>query len=108
LGHFSWACKKGDSAWGMETEVGIPKGKQIFPLNYEAFIQKIFRRLKEMTDLYFDGELFIYPILFVSVVGMAITIERLFHLNRVRSVNRKMRDVLHPMLDKSATTIRRR
>jgi hypothetical protein len=61
-----------------------------------------------MTDFYFDGELLMYPILFVSVVGMAITIERLFHLNRVRSVNRKMRDVLHPMLDKGASAIRRR
>jgi hypothetical protein len=36
--------------------------------------------------------LFTYPILFVSVVGMAIAIESRFPLNRVRSVNRKMRD----------------
>jgi hypothetical protein len=44
-----------------------------------------------MTELYLDGGLFMYPILFVSMVGMAIMIERWFTLNRVRSVNRRMR-----------------
>ena len=55
-----------------------------------------------MTEFFFDGDggLLMWPILFVSVVGMAITIESLFPLNRVRSVNRMMRDVLHPMPDK--------
>ncbi len=60
-----------------------------------------------MTDYYLDGELFMYPILLVFVVGMAITIERWLHLNRVRSVNRKMRNVLHTMPDKGELTIRR-
>jgi biopolymer transport protein ExbB len=46
------------------------------------------------------GGLFMYPILIVFVAGMAITIERWLHLNRVRSVNQKMWDVLHPMLVK--------
>jgi biopolymer transport protein ExbB len=46
------------------------------------------------------GGLFMYPILLVFVVGMAITIERWFHLNHIRNVNRKMWGVLHPILDK--------
>ena len=41
-----------------------------------------------------------YPILFVFVAGMAITIERWFQLSRIRSVNRKIWDVLDPMLVK--------
>jgi biopolymer transport protein ExbB len=41
-----------------------------------------------------------YPILIVFVAGMVISVERWFQLNRVRSVNRKMWDILHPMLDK--------
>ncbi len=45
------------------------------------------------------GGLFMYPILIVLVVGLAIAFERWVQLNRVRSVNRKMWDVLHPMLD---------
>ena len=53
-----------------------------------------------MIEYFFDGGLFMYPILLVFLVGMAITIEHLFHWYRVRSVNRKMRNVLHPMLDK--------
>ncbi len=46
------------------------------------------------------GGLFMYPILLVFVAGIAIVFERWFQLNRVRSVNRKMWDVLHPMLAK--------
>ncbi len=46
------------------------------------------------------GGLFMYPILLVFVAGMAIVFERWVQLNRVRSVNRKMWDVLHPMLAK--------
>ena len=46
------------------------------------------------------GGLFMYPILFVFVTGMAITIERWFQLSRIRSVNRKIWDVLDPMLVK--------
>ena len=36
---------------------------------------------------FFDGGLFIYPILLKLVVGMAITIERWFPLNRVHSAS---------------------
>ena len=44
------------------------------------------------------GGLFMYPILFVFVVGMAITVERWFQLSHIRSVNRKIWNVLDPML----------
>ncbi|RKX38521.1 MAG: MotA/TolQ/ExbB proton channel family protein [Verrucomicrobia bacterium] len=44
------------------------------------------------------GGLFMYPILFVFAAGMAIAAERWFQLSRIRSVNRKMWNVLHPML----------
>jgi biopolymer transport protein ExbB len=41
-----------------------------------------------------------YPILLVFVAGMAITVERWFQLNRIRSVNRKMWNLLQPILAK--------
>jgi biopolymer transport protein ExbB len=44
------------------------------------------------------GGLFMYPILLVFVTGMAIVFERWVRLSRVRSVNRKVWNVLHPML----------
>ncbi len=47
-----------------------------------------------------EGGLFMYPILLVFIAGMAITVERWFQLNRIRSVNRKMWNVLHPVLAK--------
>jgi len=46
------------------------------------------------------GGLFMYPILFVFVAGMSITVERWFQLSRIRSVNRKIWNVLDPMLVK--------
>jgi biopolymer transport protein ExbB len=46
------------------------------------------------------GGLFMYPILFVFVAGLAITVERWFRLARTRRVNRKMWNVLHPVLTK--------
>jgi biopolymer transport protein ExbB len=46
------------------------------------------------------GGLFMYPILLVFVAGVAITVERWFQLSRVRSVNRKMWNVLHPIIVK--------
>jgi biopolymer transport protein ExbB len=53
-----------------------------------------------MVAFFQKGGLFMYPILLVFVAGMAITVERWFQLNRVRSVNRKVWNVLHPMLAK--------
>ncbi len=44
------------------------------------------------------GGLFMYPILLVFAVGMAIAVERWVQLNRIRSENRKMWNLLHPVL----------
>jgi biopolymer transport protein ExbB len=41
-----------------------------------------------------------YPILFVFLAGMGIALERWFQLSRIRARNRKMWNVLHPMLAK--------
>ena len=46
------------------------------------------------------GGLFMYPILFVFAAGMAIAMERWIQLGRVRSVNRKIWNVLQPILAK--------
>ena len=53
-----------------------------------------------MITFFQKGGLFMYPILLVFVAGMAITVERWVQLNRIRSVNRKMWNLLHPMLVK--------
>jgi biopolymer transport protein ExbB len=53
-----------------------------------------------MVAFFQKGGLFMYPILFVFVAGMAITVERWFQLNRIRSMNRKMWNMLHPILAK--------
>ncbi len=53
-----------------------------------------------MLMFFQKGGLFMYPILLVFVAGMAITIERWFKLNRIRSLNRKMWNLLHPVLTK--------
>jgi biopolymer transport protein ExbB len=53
-----------------------------------------------MLAFFQKGGLFMYPILFVFVAGMAISIERWFQLSRTRNTNRKMWNVLHPMLSK--------
>jgi biopolymer transport protein ExbB len=51
-----------------------------------------------IVAFFHKGGLFMYPILFVFVAGMAIVAERWFQLNRIRRVNRKMWNVLHPLL----------
>jgi biopolymer transport protein ExbB len=53
-----------------------------------------------MISFFQKGGLFMYPILLVFLAGMAISIERWFQLSRVRSTNRKMWDVIHPILTK--------
>jgi biopolymer transport protein ExbB len=53
-----------------------------------------------MFAFFQKGGLFMYPILFVFVAGMGIAMERWYQLNRVRSTNRKMWNVLYPMLTK--------
>ena len=46
------------------------------------------------------GGVFMYPILLVFAVGMAIAVERWVQLNRIRSANHKIWNVLHPVLVK--------
>jgi biopolymer transport protein ExbB len=53
-----------------------------------------------MVAFFQKGGLFMYPILLVFVAGMAITVERWFQLNRIRSMNRKMWNLLQPVLVK--------
>jgi len=46
------------------------------------------------------GGLFMYPILLVFTVGIAISFERWVQLNRIRIANHKMWNLLHPVLVK--------
>jgi len=46
------------------------------------------------------GGLFMYPILFVFAVGLAIAVERWVQLSRIRSANYKIWNLLHPVLVK--------
>ena len=46
------------------------------------------------------GGLFMYPILLVFAVGLAISFERWVQLMRARGANQKMWDLLHPVLSK--------
>ena len=59
-----------------------------------------FYSLTSIVAFFQKGGLFMYPILFVFVAGMAIAVERWFQLSRIRSVNRKMWNVLQPVLVK--------
>jgi biopolymer transport protein ExbB len=65
-----------------------------------------------MMAFFQKGGLFMYPILLVFVAGMAITVERWFQLSRIRSMNRKMWNLLQPVLvkgdfDKAQTIIKK-
>jgi biopolymer transport protein ExbB len=53
-----------------------------------------------MAAFFQKGGLFMYPILLVFLAGMAISIERWVQLSRIRSVNRKIWNLLHPLLSK--------
>jgi len=53
-----------------------------------------------MVAFFQKGGLFMYPILLVFAVGMAIVFERWIQLNRIRSANQKVWDQLHPVLVK--------
>jgi biopolymer transport protein ExbB len=46
------------------------------------------------------GGLFMYPILLVFAIGMAIAFERWIQLNRIRNANQKVWNQLHPVLVK--------
>jgi biopolymer transport protein ExbB len=53
-----------------------------------------------MVAFFQKGGLFMYPILLVFAVGMAIAIERWVQLSRTRNSNRKMWNLLQPVLVK--------
>jgi biopolymer transport protein ExbB len=53
-----------------------------------------------MVAFFQKGGLFMYPILIVFAVGMAIAFERWVQLNRIQSANQKMWKQLHPVLAK--------
>ena len=53
-----------------------------------------------MIDFFQKGGPFMYPILIVFAVGLAITIERWLELYRTRSINSRMWNLIHPVLDK--------
>ncbi len=53
-----------------------------------------------MLAFFYKGGMFMYPILFVFAVGLAIALERWLRLSRIRSVNRKMWNRLYPMIVK--------
>ena len=53
-----------------------------------------------IVSFFQKGGLFMYPILLVFAVGMAIAVERWFQLNRVRSANQSMWKSLQPVLVK--------
>jgi len=56
--------------------------------------------LASIVAFFQKGGLFMYPILFVFVAGMAIAVERWFQLNRIRSANHSMWKLLQPVLVK--------
>ena len=53
-----------------------------------------------IVSFFQKGGLFMYPILLVFAVGVAIAFERWTQLNRIRSANQKMWSVLQPVLVK--------
>jgi len=53
-----------------------------------------------MVAFFQKGGLFMYPILLVFAVGMAIAFERWVQLNRIRNTNQKVWNQLHPVLVK--------
>jgi biopolymer transport protein ExbB len=53
-----------------------------------------------MVAFFQKGGVFMYPILLVFAVGMAIAFERWIQLNRIRNTNQKVWNQLHPVLVK--------
>jgi len=53
-----------------------------------------------MLAFFQKGGVFMYPILFVFLTGMAVAAERWFQLTRIRSLNRKTWNTFYPMLAK--------
>jgi len=53
-----------------------------------------------IANFFHDGGFWMYPILLVGATGFAIGIERFIKLAKVEIANRKMWDILHPVLYK--------
>ena len=56
--------------------------------------------INSLIEFFNKGGLFMYPILLVFLAGMGIALERWLHLSRIRNVNRKIWNMLYPMLVK--------
>jgi len=56
--------------------------------------------LNTFLAFFHKGGLFMYPILFVFIAGMAIAVERWFRLGRIQNINRKIWLTLQPILVK--------
>ena len=54
--------------------------------------------LYSIVAFFQKGGLFMYPILLVFAIGIAISVERWLQLNRIQSANQKMWDSLQPVL----------
>ena len=55
--------------------------------------------IETMVRFFQTGGTFMYPILIVFAIGLAIATERFIKLSTVRSANRKVWDEVHPMLE---------
>lgn len=55
--------------------------------------------IETMVRFFQTGGAFMYPILIVFAIGLAIAIERFIKLGSVRRANRKVWDMVHPMLE---------
>lgn len=56
--------------------------------------------INSFIEFFNKGGLFMYPILLVFLAGMGIALERWLHLTRIRNINRKIWNMLFPMLAK--------
>ena len=54
--------------------------------------------IQSIVNFFQTGGIFMYPILFVFIFGLAIAVERYIKLTLVRNANRSMWDKLHPVL----------
>lgn len=61
--------------------------------------ENIMELIESMVRFFQTGGTFMYPILIVFVIGLAVAIERFIKLGTVRRANRKVWDAVHPMLE---------
>jgi biopolymer transport protein ExbB len=68
--------------------------------NFEILSRRKVMEFYSIIAFFQKGGMFMYPIMLVFGVGVAIAAERWFQLNRVRSSNHKIWNTLHPVLTK--------